>query len=501
MKEGSKKKLASKRKLTVPSKSKVDESKSELKSTIDDSSLANETSTKFSNMSNEKEDVKPQAQSEVQDFVYDGESYCVITEPQKTPEVEGSQNSTKVDVSKNIHDVETPEESEPYVFSVEDTGSKSEDENTPPTNETKGTFERKCKIASVTIMCDEGNTYVVAGVKIKSKKTRKSKIKIKKKLSLLVYKVAGKVKVADKPSEIPNLFPPFDMDVLYDDIMPLPEPSIYDQPFLDDPYLDPNQLSVIDEYLYAAKKNPTANGGTQNISLFTEAKAGFDQEEIVKVDDIKTVYEDCTFHKFDIDRSFYDSSMIISDLIVISNYLVVILKQKPSAVGEEEIRNVLLVFTIFSNEKQVTEIKQVNSRTVYGTTIKDAIQVSYSNSPSNILEELITLEQFEGTDRTSQSNSVEALLLIALEDSSLAFMTVPNLVEKKIPLELNDAGIHKIVYCGPLSSVAICDTKGFLHIHSCLQNNEPKTSLRPVEKYSKIINLLFTFFHVNYMFL
>lgn len=485
MKEGSKKKLASKRKSTAPSKlQEVSDSKSETKNTTDNKSLENKTSLNSENVLNEKKDATPQVQSETQDFVYDGESYCVITDPQKTPEVEGSQSNAEMEVSKNSPEVETPENSEPYVFTVEDTTSKSDDEITHPTNETKGTFERKCKIASVTIMCDEneGNTYVVAGVKIKSKKTRKSKVKIKKKLSLLVYKVAGKVKVPDKPSEIPNLFPPFDMDVLYDDIMPLPEPSIYDQPFLDDPYLDPNQLSVIDEYLMAAKKNPTPNGGTQNISLFTEAKAGFDQEEIVKVDDIKTVYEDCTFHKFDIDRSFYDSSMIISDLIVISNYLVVILKQKPSTVRDGEIRNVLLVFTIFLNEKQVTEIKLVNSQTVYGTTIKDAIQVPYSNAPSNILEELITLEQFEGS---SQSNSVEALLLIALEDSSLAFMTVPNLVEKKIPLELNGASVHKIVYCGPLSSVAICDTKGYLHIHSCLKNNEPKTSLRPVEKYGK----------------
>ena len=472
LKEGSKKKLSNKRKSTVLSKTKDEGNDPDIKSqsTIASKSVEKKDFNSNNNSAKDKVDSGSQVQNEVQDFVYEGESYCLITD------------------SKNNSEFETPDDEEPYVFTVEDTASKSEDENTTPTNETKGTFERKCKIASVTIMSDENerNTYVVAGVKIKSKKTRKSKVKIKKKLSLLVYKVAGKIKVADKTAEIPNLFPyPFDME-LYDDMMPLPEPSsVYDPPIFDEPYLDPNQLSVIDEYLNAAKKNPTANGGTQNISLFNEVKAGFDQEEIVKVDDIKTVYEDCTFHKFDIDRSFYDASMIISDLIVISNYLVVILKQKASAIEEGNIKNVLLVFTIFSNNKQVTEIKLVNSQTVYGTTIKDAIQVSYSNAPSNVLEELITLEQFEGSDRISESNSVEALLLIALEDSSLSFMTVPKLVEKKIPLSLDGAGIHKIVYCGPLSSVAICDTKGYLHIHSCLEFNEPKAAFRSVEMYGK----------------
>ena len=406
--------------------------------------------------------------NEVQDFVYEGESYCLITD------------------SKKSSSPELQDDGEPYVFTVEDPASKSEDENTTPTNDIKGTFKRKCKIASVTIMTDEreGNTYVVAGVKIKSKKTRKTKVKVKNKLSLLVYKVAGKVKVFEKiTTDVTNLFPPFDME-FYDDGT---EPIGYIPPLFDEPYLDPNQLSVIDEYLMAAKKNPTANGGTQNISLFNEVKSGFDQEEIVKVDDIKTVYEDCTFHKFDIDRSFYDSSMIISDLIVISNYLVVILKQKEKEVlDENNVKNVLLVFTIFSNEKQMTEIKLVRSQKIIGNVIKDAIQVPYSNAPSIILEELIALEQFESSEKVSETTSANSLLLIAFDDNSLSFMTVPRLVEKKIPISLdNDVGIHKIVYCEPLSSVAICDTKGFLHLHSCLHGHEPKTSLRPVQKYGE----------------
>uniref|UniRef100_A0A7M5TZX2 UBC core domain-containing protein n=2 Tax=Clytia hemisphaerica TaxID=252671 RepID=A0A7M5TZX2_9CNID len=424
--------------------------------------------------------------NEVEDVVIEGESYCIISDL----------TNDQIDNNKK---------SEPHVFSVDDSVLKSEDEGTPtntPFNEpnqeetTKGSFERKCKISCVTIMSDgnEGSTYVVAGVKIKSKKTRKNKIKVKNKLSLLVYKVAGKMKMP-KPLETPNLFPPFDMDMYMDDEhlsnLPLPGmnmPNIYDEPFYDEQNLDsldPNQLSVIDEYLMAAKKNPSANGGTQNISMFNEVKTGFDQEEIVR-DDIKTVYEDCIFHKFDIDRSYYDLSMVISDLIVVSNYLVVILKQKVGFVENDSVKNVLLVFSIISNDKQVTEIKLVNSRTLHGTTIQDAVYVPCSSAPSNILENLIALEQFEeNTDcAVSEPNLDKSLLLIALSDNSLSFMTVPRLVEKKLLTNIENNGIHKIVYCGPLSSVAICDTKGHLHIQSCVDGNLTKPSSKTLEKYS-----------------
>jgi len=436
--------------------------------------------------------------NEVTDVVIEGESYCIISNTDD--ESAGETKSQPKDA---------------HAFTLEDSVLKSDDEESPAAEQTqeepKATFKRKCKITCVTIMSDEkeGNTYVVAGVKIKSKKTRKSKVKIKNKLSLLVYKVAGKVKIPSdsEPSHggIDNFFgedySPMAMPLndVYDQLAE--GYDVYDVPHSIDALdvTNSDHLAVIDEYLMAAQKNPSANSGTQNISLFNEVKSGFDQEEIVKVDDIKTVYEDCVFHKCDIDRTFYDIFMLISDLIVVGNFLVVVLKHGKTQEQVDVTKTVLLVFSIVSSKKQITEIKLINSRTIFGTLIKDAINVSCSNIPPSILGDLITLEQFEGMDNQENTEpSPQSLLLIALGDNSLSFMTVPKLTEKKMLTELEKGtSIHKIAYCGPLSSVAICDNMGYLHIQSCLDGNEERKVASSIEKYG---NFCFCLNQSKYLF-
>ena len=250
-------------------------------------------------------------------------------------------------------------------------------------------------------------------------------------------------------------------------------------------YEDPTQLSVIDEYLLAAQKNPSAsNGGTQNIALGgNEIKTGFDQEEIVKIDDVKTVYEDCAFHKFDISRQFYSKDMLISDLLVVDGFLVAIVKDElhenkaiPRTSYDADIKNYLIVISIIVSKKQLIDITLVAQHMFTNDIlIKDLVCVPCRKLPSSMLGNLTALDHFENAENnTSCSNFIpKSLVLLGLSDNSLMFLSVPQLTQLKMTTNLsNDKEIHKITYCSALSSIAICDSDGYFTLCPCATNQD-----------------------------
>lgn len=432
------------------------------------------------------------AQDTITDVIFEGESYCVIAEPlnYKSENLAGDSNVfgiedsvLEIDDSLNISpQKETNKENSESISSPTEEKSKA----TGGGKTKLKSAERSCSITCVTILKEEDSEdkFIVAGVKIESRKVRKNKERHKHKLSLLVYKLAGKVKVKGSQSDVnseiinplsSNPFLPMMGSVYEDDFSVV---SDEDYCLFEDS--DPTQLSVIDEYLLAAQKSPSAgNGGTQNIGP-NEIKTGFDQEEVVKIDDIKTVYEDCAFHKFDIDRKFYTKEMFVSDLLVVDGYLVTILRKQMeidlSTDDEEEEKNCLLVSSISMNKKRVIDLKLVGQKIFTGDSlIKDIVLVPCQKLPTNLLTNLTALNQFENMDNNPKHTAgvPQSLVALGLSDNSITFLSVPQLTELKIPSKIHeDRKIHKIAYCTALSSLAICDDKGFLTICSCSSNQE-----------------------------
>lgn len=463
-------------------------------------------------------------ETKMTDVEFDGESYCVIVNPadgvketinigmteplipngfvsdMNLQQLEGGEQDMILDQSdENDNDVHRNEAD--FLKSPESiTTANNNNINTPKTPKVKSkNVERSCRITSVTIMKDEKtcDKFIIAGVKIEARKSRKNKEKLKCKLSLLVYKLAGKVKVKNESADanlsgfvspyINNPFAPMSGQTYEDDFS---VGSDDDYSIYDDVAMDQSQLAVIDEYLLASQKNQShphpSNGGTQNIALSgNEIKTGFDQEEIVKIEDMKTVYEDCTFHKFDIDRTFYTKDMYISDLLVVDGFLVTIIKQdhvKRTTTGVEEKsdklpnNDFLLVSSITSTKKNVINFKLIAQRQFDSNSlIKDLTIVPCRNLPSNLLTNFTALHQFENTEKNSPYSNLmpKSLVLLGLSDNSLMFLSVPQLIELKMPSNLPEGrSIHKLTYCSTLSSVAICDNLGHLRVCPCLTNQD-----------------------------
>ena len=319
-------------------------------------------------------------ETKMTDVEFDGESYCVIVNPsdgvkENNNKADENQigNGFLTDDSPSQMDCEQ-DQVDGFIFDQSDENEIDVQSGEVESHDTEKTVqpanpkvkikaknvERSCRITSVTMMKDEKtcDKFIIAGVKIESRKSRKNKEKLKYKLSLLIYRLAGKVKVkkndvADSSLSgfvspyINNPFAPMSGQTYEDDFS---VGSDDDFSIYEDVDIDQSQLAVIDEYLLA-QKNPShphaPNGGTQNIALSgNEIKTGFDQEEIVKVEDMKTVYEDCTFHKFDIDRAFYTKDMFISDLLVVDGFLVTILPSFKSNHLKQPILGLFLGFCL-----------------------------------------------------------------------------------------------------------------------------------------------------------
>ena len=148
------------------------------------------------------------------DFLFDGEMYCVIDNPSQdkdsTDETSEAQDKDEYQITEDslpqVHDESpqnlgktsssdtmTSDTSPPCKSTI--TSTKREELSSPsPMNSKSKPVERSCKITCVTILKDEktNDKFIVAGVKIESHKTRRNKEHHKHKLSLLVYKIAGK---------------------------------------------------------------------------------------------------------------------------------------------------------------------------------------------------------------------------------------------------------------------------------------------------------------------
>ena len=101
----------------------------------------------------------------ISEVIYDGESYCLIAEP--TSKDEDSNETLKENSQENESDAKSKQEIE------EDKDEKEEPLEESASHPKK--MERSCRISSVVMMRDNEEKFIIAGVKIESKKTRKNK--------------------------------------------------------------------------------------------------------------------------------------------------------------------------------------------------------------------------------------------------------------------------------------------------------------------------------------
>ena len=391
----------------------------------------------------------------ISEVIYDGESYCLIAEP--TSKDEDSNETLKENSQENESDAKSKQEIE------EDKDEKEEPLEESASHPKK--MERSCRISSVVMMRDNEEKFIIAGVKIESKKTRKNKTRHKYKLSLLVYKIhlgstINKDDQVVKGGVYPSNTDPF---IAMDDFNSEEEflemgPEI--DYFMENAAENTKYLKVIDGYLIGNHKNPGNNGGTQNIAVSgNEIKTGFDQEEIIKRESVQTVYEDCVFHKYDVDRNLYHHGMIISNLFVVDKYLIAVLNNEKSST--EESGSLLLILSII-NKKQSIEIKLVNKYSFpSNVAVKDTVKVPYKKLSTDFLINLKALQEFESSINGDIEPQLQGntLLLFGLSDKTFMFLSVPQLTAIQIPSYCTNQ-IHKIAYCSALSSIAVCDELG-----------------------------------------
>ncbi|XP_065681736.1 uncharacterized protein LOC100214758 isoform X1 [Hydra vulgaris] len=321
--------------------------------------------------------------------------------------------------------------------------------------------KRSFKITSVAIMKDARTSqkFIVAGVKIDSVKYSKHKLSEKHKLSLLTYKIESKVSNENGQEENSESFVK-----PYQPFMQVPMPlnnTVFDSDStpswfgLNEDFGiyengDTTQLSIIDEYLIASKHLGITNGGTQNIAMdANEIKTGFDQEEILKTEDNKSVYKDCAFQKFDLCENI-NKSGVISKLLVIDDYLVVMVNEKSDEKPQSSIFIISVVFDSFK-----TILKKVAFHSFQESEVNDIISVSPLQLPMNIFKNIY-----------SNFTKILSVLIVALSNNSVTFLSVPDL--EKLPLQSNlpnSFAIHRLAYCSALSAIAICDENGSFSLH------------------------------------
>ena len=408
------------------------------------------------------------------DIVVGGESYCIINNVSQNSITEGivqesahllieqEGDEQKVEVSENLPNKDSIKGSPKMLELVKSSSSKNSLQSCTQSR-TKFHTQESCKITSVAIMKDSktAEKFVIAGVKIDSIKNRKFKQSEKHKLSLLTYKIANKISSNEKNNqETSNSF----MKPYTQSFMPIPNNAIFEVDSstptwfgLDDDYGiydigDSTQLSIIDEYLIASKQVGSSNGGTQNIAAdVNEIKTGFDQEEVIKLEDSKTVYKDCAFHKFDLcDSSNLNKFSVISKLLVVDDQLIVIVKDKLHKNFKPQ-SSIFIISVVF--DSLATKLQKVAFHSFGETEINDVISVSCLELPTNILTNLM-------------STKLVSVLIVALSDNSVIFLSVPGL--EKLPLQSNlpnNCSIHRLAYCSSLSGIAVCDEKGRFSMH------------------------------------
>ena len=408
-------------------------------------------------------------ENKISEVIYDGESYCLIAEP--TSKDENSNETLK----ENSQENESDENRKQAI-------DENKDEKEEPLEESAShpkKLERSCQISSVVMMRENEEKFIIAGVKIESKKTRKNKTRHKYKLSLLVYKIhlgstINKDDQVVKGGVYPSNTDPF---IAMDDFNSEEEflemgPEV--DYFMENAAENAKYLKVIDGYLIANHKNPCNNGGTQNIAVSgNEIKTGFDQEEIIKRESVQTVYEDCVFHKYDVDRNLYHHGMFISNLFVVDKYLIAVLNNEKSCTEESE--SLLLILSIV-NKKQSIEIKLVNKYSFpSNVTVKDTVKVPYKKLSTDFLINLKALQEFESSVNGDVEPQLQpnTLLLFGLSDKTFMFLSVPQLTAIQIPSYCTNQ-IHKIAYCSALSSIAVCDELGNFIL--CPYLNKKKSS-------------------------
>jgi hypothetical protein len=455
-----------------------------------------------------------------EDIEYEGEMYCMIEDQLVSSTiVDGEICQPEVEIKEYCPSQKNIEETKSSNFEGKLVESESTNANANPPNDVelnkkdaesvlkekspvkkaKPKTERDVKIASVALVADEKSTkFIVAGVTLETRKpasrdgTRPASHK--RKLCLLISKLIkkvvktsmGKTKKVQSEGLIPIALEEednYEMDLYNDEwagLVPGEEDSdgdysMFDESAVDEFFdasavnsqYDTSELSVIDEYLLAAEKKMSAGGGggTQNLAAgFNQAKEGYEEIEVMKMEDgSNEVYtEDCSFHKVDIPKDFYNhTDAVITHLLVVDGQVIVMLENQAECLSH------LIVYSISESEagsKQPISVELITTKTI-PSLIKDVDVVSSLKVPAGFL-----CDHSDSSDNSSSQLHAEqkSLLVLGLSSDVILFLAIVDGSTQEYLLDVSlqeGRHIHKISYCSGISSIAVCDDIGETSFH------------------------------------